>query len=125
MAVIHTPSGTPSVQYEDTDTTIDSIVTAGSTYADATPIVRYSKLTIVFVTSTGYDPITQRDSTGISLPLDSKVGDIVEVYPEPGSSPQGAWTIYADTGFIQSGTRNRFRKVTSGINQASWVRIGI
>lgn len=93
MTTVLTPSTAPSIVYGDDTQTLDYINAAGSTSVTATPIVSYSRLTVVVVTATV-------NTEGVILPASPQIGDQVEVYGAPGST---AFLIYGPAGIIGSG----------------------
>lgn len=94
MAVVLTPSGTPTIEYGDNDKTIDTLAAAGTSQATSAQIVRYCPTTIVNVT--GADGTVAAGHPGVILPSDAVIGDIVQVssanaengplYPESGGN---------------------------------------
>lgn len=73
MTTIVDPSGTPSVIYNRSGTTVVDLVGNGSTQGGATSIPRSSGVTIALVDATA-------GNTSVVLPDDAQIGDVVEVY---------------------------------------------
>lgn len=98
MTVIVNPSGSPTVVYSESGTTIDSITSAGTTQGTATPIVRYSEWTVVVVANGAGFGVS---GSGCVLPANAQIGDVVEThFPGPGGAT--AW-LYPSSGFTIDG----------------------
>jgi hypothetical protein len=77
MVTVVDPNGTPAPVYTRSGTTIQSIVAAGNnSFVDATPIVAVSGWSIVMAQATD----TPAFETGVILPSDTQIGDVVELY---------------------------------------------
>lgn len=96
MAVIYQPSGTPTIIYGASDTTIDVITAGASRFADCTVyIIRYSAYTVVGVTQV----VDAYGSGGVILPSDAQIGDVIELYnTEPTAGPVGNINTWAASG---------------------------
>lgn len=89
MAVVSSPSGTPSIVYGAGDVTIDVLTAGASLFASCTVnIVRYCPHTVVTVTSIASDG---HGNGSVILPTNSQVGDVVEVHASTGMS--GGFTV--------------------------------
>lgn len=110
-------SGSPTVVYNKSGTTIDIIVGSGTTQGGATPITQYGGNTIVLASrgAGGGDDIA------IKLPSGAEIGDIVQVIAIDGSGnsvaiypPSGEeiWAQGTNNGFGVAGS-SVFRKITS------------
>ncbi len=118
MTTITDPGGTPSVIYNRDGITIDTMVGGVSpAEADAVPIVSYgARTTVVLVSS----PNGRADSA-VSLPADSEIGDVVEMYGVyttlVGRMRPSVWPHSGDTIATRVGGPSMaaaiFRKVTS------------
>lgn len=74
MTTVLTPAGTPTVIYNRSGLTIDSITATGTVMASAAAIVRYTGHTVVLVST------PDSSNVGVVLPDDAEVGDVVEVH---------------------------------------------
>lgn len=90
MVTILDPGGTPTPTYNRAGTTIQTITAgaspgnSGSGYGNVgTPIVRYSERTVITIPTAGFSGSTWNEN--VTLPSDAEIGDVVEVYAQPGS----------------------------------------
>jgi hypothetical protein len=72
----------------------DTITSAGSTSADATPIVRNGITTVQVVINGAGNGVAGQ---GVILPSDAQIGDVVEIYSDA-STHLGGYTVYPDSG---------------------------
>lgn len=123
MVTVSNPSGTPSIAYNRSGTTIVDVTAAGTTLAAATPIPSDSVVTVAVVT-------TAASNIAVSLPADADVGDIIEVcnihggqsqiYVFPDSS--STWVLYS-TGDSQYAFACEYSAVFRKIASTVWAVI--
>lgn len=95
MTTVIDPAGSPTIVYNRGGTTVTALNSAGTGQSTATPIVRYSGVTVAVVTSTS-SPTGQ----GVVLPDDPEIGDVVEVYHAGHvSGSYGPFHVYPPSGW--------------------------
>lgn len=111
MVAIIDPNGTPQPVYTRGGVTIQTVIATGTTFGGAAQIVAPSGYSVVIA------DCTDNTDTGVILPDDAQVGDVVEVYPvdyfAKVYAPDGEGI--AENDFVQVGDNEgvRLRKVSA------------
>lgn len=121
MTTIVDPSGTPSVVYNKSGTTVVAVTAHGTDQTGAASIPRLSGVTVAVLS------IPDDSNYAVKLPGDAEIGDVVEVYAssnfnvfaDVGSTILGISST-AEVGPETAGMGFRFRKVGS----SSWGAVG-
>jgi hypothetical protein len=117
MTTITTPGGTPSVIYNLSGKTIQSINASGTTQGAGTSIVTYSEFSVLLVTAS-----SSPDEQAIVLPTAPSIGDVVEIYNVSDVGvrlfPGGSDTIAGSTAYVQVDKGGGRRVIRTGA--ATW-----
>ena len=130
---IYNSDGTTTVVHNRSGKTIQTVTPTGSTAATAAQISHHSQHDIVFVPpqleTEGVGPggiVPSSINTGVMLPADAEIGDVVEVYALPTSSPPvtDPVTVYAQpTTYLPSGNTLNGGSASSGVGIGKFLKV--